>query len=388
MYYQKSDPPVLWAARCFENINSSEPVVTYFDDQPLELRTRNVKALNTSHKTEPPAGSNSECIPSWRGPVIKVEVSAEALFQWKMKAGEESMVPKDPSSLEIRKISRLSIIVHSSLVYRVLDRLVGYYPSFRRCPPIIQSPPNDPGFPEMLHYSFPIHEPFAVLMHYFSDIEEFVNTNTDEESALLNGTSGKRHDKEILQLEKSHMRHVYERLRPLHAANLLRLEPFISEPSPQASFDMLWYIFRPGTDVYVCLEGAIQPCVVSSVRSNIDSDYESGVTRPPWPELRDWRLDLWYLDTDGSRIGQKSTSCIIRAYSGLRELTKLSVCPATIWDASDGGMRRQKILKRSMIHVKALKQGYLLAQYTGPAKNGSHYVGESKLIAASIITLL
>lgn len=397
-----SDPPVLWTARIYnsnkstrKDIDPSVPEAIYLDDRPLELRAHDVKRPYASDEVKPPAESGSERGPRWYGPVIEVEVSAQAQLlgrSWKRSSKSDDklrnrQIPNCPSSLKIERVSRPRIIIKSSLVLGTLNRLIGYYPSFQNPPPVPKAAGIDPEYPEIMTYEYPIYEPYAVLMHHFSDIRSFVDTNTDEESRLLNRAAGTSHDKELLQLEKSHMRHVLDFLRPLHTASVLQCESYLSEPSPRISFDMLWYLYRPGIDVYMRVGDIMESWVVTSVQSNLNYEAFPGWNATTY-ELRYWNLVLWCLDTDGTRISRKSNKHAIFAYSGLCEVIGLEVCPATIWDASDGGERRQDILKRSRVHVKALNQGYLLAQYNGPGRQGNRYVSEHRQFVANVLTAL
>ncbi|MCJ1386224.1 hypothetical protein MMC17_009350 [Xylographa soralifera] len=326
-----------------------------------------------------PAEPGGRSVVPWDGPVIEIHVSVQAQpprnrTRFRANAnGWHGRVPKQPSPLTIAFVSRPQIIIQSRFILRTLNRIVGYYPSVRG------NVAFDGSFPMDVPGGCAIPEPFAVLMHHFSDIESFINTNTVEESTLLNGAAGTRYDKELLQLEESHMRYLYEFLRPSYAASMIQYQSGLSEPSPRVSFDMLWCLFRPGIDVYIRTEDVIHTCVIARVMNNIDNSTEWDGPETT-KELSHWVLDLWYLDTDGTRIARRQTSCKIPVYSGLRQIIRLEVCPATIWDASDGGERRRKILKQNRVHVKALNQGYLLARYDGPTTQGGRSYNGSVVV--------
>ncbi|EGU83598.1 hypothetical protein FOXB_05846 [Fusarium oxysporum f. sp. conglutinans Fo5176] len=138
-----------------------------------------------------------------------------------------------------------------------------------------------------------------------------------------------------------HAQHLMEFLRPIHTESILACEKYLSNSVPQVAFDMIWYPLKPGTD------GA-------------GSDGS-------------WLVDLWRLETDGSRLRRGFISKRINPYSGLLDLVNLPVCPVSIWDANNGGERREKILRRSTTLFKALQRGNLLVDYKGPIKETAQY---------------
>lgn len=140
---------------------------------------------------------------------------------------------------------------------------------------------------------------------------------------------------------------------------------------------MLWYVFKPGTDVYIQKHTKSYAAVVRNVSNEHGSHYYS--EHPSGLEY--CNLQVWYLDSDCSKFGRVTIRQRIQAYSGLREVTSLDVCPASIWDAFDKGERRKAIMKRSKLLLKALQQEFLLVDYDGPVSSqrqaGKEVVGVS-----------
>ncbi|EXL77363.1 hypothetical protein FOPG_08129 [Fusarium oxysporum f. sp. conglutinans race 2 54008] len=194
-----------------------------------------------------------------------------------------------------------------------------------------------------------IEEPFAVLFHYFDAIAAMADetTGTNVRNAKY-GSKDQGKDFKVV-----HAQHLMEFLRPIHTESILACEKYLSNSVPQVAFDMIWYPLKPGTDVYVQLDGSTHAAGAGSDGS--------------------WLVDLWRLETDGSRLRRGFISKRINPYSGLLDLVNLPVCPVSIWDANNGGERREKILRRSTTLFKALQRGNLLVDYKGPIKETAQY---------------
>ncbi|KAH9904445.1 P-loop containing nucleoside triphosphate hydrolase protein [Xylariomycetidae sp. FL2044] len=167
----------------------------------------------------------------------------------------------------------------------------------------------------------------------------------------------------IVGFQRKHARVLYDFLEPYYSERVTPLMKQLTGACPVSKFDMIWYIFEPGTEVYVNTEVGCQMCVVEQITSNLDKQSDE---RRVDERLRYWDLSLWYLTSDGKFVGRVKTAIRIGAYSGERKLISLPVCPIEIWDAHDKGDRRRKIMSRSRLLFKSLKLGFLLSSYSGP----------------------
>ncbi|RKL44118.1 hypothetical protein BFJ72_g3851 [Fusarium proliferatum] len=166
-----------------------------------------------------------------------------------------------------------------------------------------------------------------------------------------------------------HAKHLMEFLEPIYTESILTCQKHLSNSVPQVEFGMIWYLLKPGIDVYVQIEGSTHAAVVRSFRRT-----DVSVSRL-WGAGSDgsWLVDLWRLESDGSRLGKDFFSVTIPPFSGLRDVTRLQVCPVSIWDVHDGGERRGRILRRAAIFFKALQRGNLLVDYKGPIRETAQY---------------
>lgn len=374
------------------------PSAIYYDDRPLELDStdegtrRRPLAASAEAILDLSVGKNDM---TWEGRVFEVVTQVVAYFPRSLtvatndhgsrRRGQNLLFPnaaRVPSQMDFLDFlpgTRRGINVKSPSLYFGIDQLVGYYPSFRQMIP-------GPDLLNISHKSakdvrgdFTIFEPYGVLMHHFSQIEAIANdivpSYGDKVDQSKPPDNVQTVENQVTQLQRKHFRHLYSFLRPIYESSVLPCQKLLQQSSPSIAFEMLWFIFRPGTDVYRKTPQGTETYVVAGIKSNFDGAGPSKVQHIP-TELKFWVLELWYLTSDGRNVGRVKVSAKISAYAGLREITKLPLCPVSIWDDFDGGERRRKIMKRSRFLSQSLQQGHLFMRYDGPINNGERYVGK------------
>jgi hypothetical protein len=138
-------------------------------------------------------------------------------------------------------------------------------------------------------------------------------------------------------------------------ASVVPTDVRLKEATPTIEFDKLWYLFRPGLDVYVQSTEDIHACVISNLSRSFRRRNQE----------KQWKLEMWYLGTDGQRIARIRKSVRISGYSGWREVKSLPVCPVAMWDSFDGGKRHKSMMERSELFMQTLRTGSMHATYDG-----------------------
>jgi hypothetical protein len=84
------------------------------------------------------------------------------------------------------------------------------------------------------------------------------------------------------------------------------------------TFDMLWLLFKPGSDVYFDFDnvGEHDPYVVMGVNFELTN----GTTNS-------YRIACWNMDADSEWVGPACSSCAIDRFAGEKEITSLVVYP-------------------------------------------------------------
>ncbi|KAL8697714.1 MAG: hypothetical protein Q9201_006975, partial [Fulgogasparrea decipioides] len=387
-------PAVTWTATIFDAADdftrgSVRPRIVFKDDQPLTLTPNTATDPHTAASEK---GLETTTFPAWKGCVFDVSFRAKCEFPNDLERGlsSETIVPE---SLKLFSSSRLTLTIRSPFLYKRLSEMVGYYPSFQGGSPKEGLASHEP-ISENTPINWGIYEPFAALMHCFPDIKDFVlnstRSNSSEVRAVIDKAEGPDSSQAdrlraqvgvegALRLEREHVRRLYEFLKPRYQAQVVPAQDHLKKSQPLIAFDMLWYLFRPGTDVYIWDKGSAYVCVVDYVRSDIDEreeNHQARLSDKGESRVAFWILDLWYLDTDGARVARsRRQDYIIPAYTGYQKVTMLPVCPTAMWDAFDNGEQRQAIMRRSKLHLKALQQGHLQVHYDGPVNRQRQYAG-------------
>ena len=137
-----------------------------------------------------------------------------------------------------------------------------------------------------------------------------------------------------------------------------------------ATFDMLWLLFRPGTDVYVDdhEDGEYNAFVIKTVSAG-DS------WGPPTPLT----IEAWNITYDGSQLGRHLKFFYQPVYEGEKEISSLKVLPCEFWkEQSKEGENtkplRLKLEERGRMFFKLAQRqcmDYDGASYSWPKKQVS-----------------
>jgi hypothetical protein len=341
-------PQVLWRVDVYrKGLGDREhPTVTFRNDCPYDLSLCQQLPTTTTQPLDTPDTEQKD-VPTLGPDQPVFELETRVLEQAKAKGSKHRSradVRESFDQLQIEKLAKTRMIIHSKALSDALASLVSYYPALPRS--------ETPSL---------IPEPYDLLMHHFSAIEDFAEGKGPEKEPKEAQDLGASPAPEPPHIAVEHMKLLYNFLKPQYDNRIKPCLDGLSQPVPKIAFDMIWYLFRPGLDVYAQSDDMISVCVVREVKSNLDLTHWLSSTTPSY-----WEVDAWHLVTNGTKIARTKVVHQIHSYSGLRDVTSLPICPVSYWDAADGGARRQQILRRSELYVRALKAGNMLVGYDGP----------------------
>lgn len=191
--------------------------------------------------------------------------------------------------------------IHSSAILHSLRSVIQYWPGL-----------------DLTLSTVRLHEPFQVLVHHKKELEEYkqacISTAQDE-------TCDKRQD-------------APEHLGMLQKFLDEEIMPGVEEERKRhqrgfATFQYLWLLFKPGTDVVVTQSKRDTRSTVPYLRGHVverieerTSNKRSGNDEPGLS------LELWCLHYDGTSIGRMSYTHTIEPFQGEVEVATLEVVPA------------------------------------------------------------
>jgi hypothetical protein len=254
--------------------------------------------------------------------VVQVNYTSETN---ETKRTEQSSVERDPRTMvkslasssppSVRMRGRTYIRIHSRAIINALQSVVNHYPHYD----LISRPVN-------------VHWPYALLVHHWDELKQFreaYNNHSSNDTTECSMNDTYRHLGLLLDFLEDAMG---EKVRAEH----LRW----SQPVPMASFEMMWLLLKPGTDVYehVEVDGSKESCVVFRVRFDIFDE--------AWDT---YNVDTWYLGGDATSVRPKIFGHKISRFHGEKPIHELDLFPCQYLPEHE--TRRQELTKRGQLYL-------------------------------------
>ncbi|KAI4223765.1 MAG: hypothetical protein LQ349_007366 [Xanthoria aureola] len=260
-----------------------------------------------------------------------LEMSKDVLLSEKAQPGED---------LKISSITEESMTIHSPYLIDIMPQLVGYYPASKSSESKLRAG----------HQALTILKPYRMLggarpnlmklrEEYESDLSRRDPSSEDEDVKRKRITV-----KHIERLERELDKVLAEPMR-------LEFDGYGQTP-PVASFDMLWLLFRPGTEVYTVINEETVCCRV------LTPVWETLNTRVPCTmELR-----MWFLDFNGTHVDRRRHNVRIDSFDGKREILSLEAYPVIY---SKDKALRGKLVDRGKKYMTFLRYNAPQCQHKG-----------------------
>ena len=197
-----------------------------------------------------------------------LEMSKDVLLSEKAQPGED---------LKISSITEESMTIHSPYLIDIMPQIVSYYPASKSTDSKLRAG----------HQALKISKPYRML----GGAREKLKLLREKYESELSDRDPSSEDKdEDVKRKRVTVKHV-ERLereldKVLDEPMKLEIDGYGQTP-PVASFDMLWLLFRPGTEVYTVIN---EETVCCRVLTPVWETLNTGV--PCTMELRMWFLDF------------------------------------------------------------------------------------------------
>ncbi|KAF2229534.1 hypothetical protein EV356DRAFT_385831 [Viridothelium virens] len=119
------------------------------------------------------------------------------------------------------------VVVKSQILLNIIRQIVSYYPS-----------------QELTGDSITIKEPYPVLMHHLHDLTDLLSQSKEEAMQKSKEWEDPIHD------PCHHLQVLLDFLQPTIRKVLRPTQQKLERPVPVVTFDTLWYMYRPGEDLY------------------------------------------------------------------------------------------------------------------------------------------
>ena len=232
------------------------------------------------------------------------------------------------------------MIIKSQLLLKMLRDVVLYYPP-----------------QELTGDTVSITEPYPVLIHHMDAFTELV-------SKLKAEADQKPSEQGNVVCEKiRHLQVLLDFLQPVMKKIVRPAIEKLKRPIPVVTFDLLWYLFRPGADLYIksvatigerTTTGVMMYTALERSEDRYSRDKESGIY-----------INYFKLQANGVMMGRGRLSRLIEYFEGEREVTSLTVYPASFWDDQDSGERRRCFEEQGERMYQIFRDGHRQMKFTG-----------------------
>ena len=259
-----------------------------------------------------------------------------------------------------------TMLIHSPLLVKTLAKLVSYYPSV-----------NFDG------HTLGLEEPYCLLAHYMRELKAYQSTfeavkNASEEDYDLSWFV-KMGLARCDERTHSHIQMLLDFLRDnVYHSKIEEEEERIAKDPAMCTFEMLWYILKPGITIYTEDDGRREAYVIQSV--TVGPSVLSTTRR----NRRPYSINMFYLDFDGTHVGRVQRTITISEFQGsvrsrLSRLFRWSILTESTTARPRPGLRNKEKNGTSTCQLsKSITRESSLAPKTG------RYVLISKMTFASL----
>ncbi|GAW21272.1 hypothetical protein ANO14919_107910 [Xylariales sp. No.14919] len=136
---------------------------------------------------------------------------------------------------------------------------------------------------------------------------------------------------------------------------------------PSATFDLFWLLLKPGQIIYGKRYGLWTPYVISSVTAGSSNTFNP------------YKVDCWYLESNGVVVKRYMESFRIQPWTGEQSINSLPIVPEAFWvedEVAQGGKTmREKCIEEGRLYWELLKKPTYM-EYDGQLVNPSSGNGQ------------
>ena len=219
---------------------------------------------------------------------------------------------RKPPTVEHR--GRNYVRIYSKAIINALQSVVNYYPVH-----------------DLVSQPLDINWPYAIVVHHWAQLEQFISSfnSSGPEGDFTNCSVGDT---------RRHLRLLLDFVDKEIGDQVRKEQERWSRDPPVASFDMLWLLLKPGTDVYEHMDDydCKEPFVISRVGfTPMDGAWVS------------YNVDQWCFDNDTTSHRPVLVDRIISLFHGERPIKDIKIFPCEYHPEHTA--RRQELIARGRL---------------------------------------
>lgn len=209
-------------------------------------------------------------------------------------------------------------------------------------------------------YSLSIKEPYAVLIHHISELEDLKKNL--ENQPIEPGTS----DGTKLQ----HLQVLLDFINDQYQRSCLHANERMLQAEPTVRFEDMWFLMRPGALAYTRWDRIWIGCSIEKIAKR---EYQQDGSEP-----EAWLISICFLQMSWSsgELECGPATITINRFNGARPVTSLPVFPREFHDRQDSGLRKEDAEQRGSKIAQMLWEGPKYLSYEGECMDAfRQYVG-------------
>ncbi|KAI1338825.1 P-loop containing nucleoside triphosphate hydrolase protein [Xylariaceae sp. FL0016] len=183
-------------------------------------------------------------------------------------------------------------------------------------------------------------EPYAEIAHHAKELRGLQAYSEPPQALQMHGPGSGLASGRCDQETSDHIDIVLNFLEEFIWKGMIREEEQrLARDDPSATFAMLWWLYKPGTTVYIESDGRFAAYVILDVAG------DSSVLFQAATRLEKYTVRVWYLDFDGRHVRRCERKVVITPFEGERRVMSLGVIPASVLDKHDQGVTKARLQK-------------------------------------------
>lgn len=158
------------------------------------------------------------------------------------------------------------------------------------------------------------------------------------------------HDAEYSKITAEHIDMLLGYLDEQSGTEFKETDILRAENPTKCTFNSLWMILKPGSDVYVEEQGQLNAYVIDTITGGVVWGSSESLTKP-------YSVNVWNLNFDGQFLSRSAKVIEIPPFSGERDITSLSIFPTQLHKDEEGETPlRDVLVERGKRFIEVVKE--------------------------------